>query len=465
MLLHIVKKEILQGILSLRLPLTLLLITAVMICGAFLFIEDYQQQLADHHRNVEDNFNRVSRRADGSWFALYAVFSFNNQWIYRAPTRLAFLAEGHEKDLPNALELDAFTMGAPIKKMRMNHFLRRFEDLDWAFVVSVLMSFLAIVLTYDSISGEREGGTLRLSMSNPVPRSTVILGKYLGTMIVLIVPLLIGMLFSIIIISTSGSIGLSGVDWIRIAVVILLSVLYISIFVALGLFVSSLMRSSAASLVILLLAWAVMVVVIPDTGGTLATSLAGLIDESDLADARTAQERALQQYDARHPNVGVVSGHWSPGEGLGKSIAIDDARMRVRNNHRDMMIAQVHIGYNVTRVSPTAVYRRAVEAIAGSGIDHYESFVRQSREYKDMLRAFLLDHYPLDLHRPHDGRKLAEALSTRLFTAADVPKFFDRPIPMGDSMRNSMWDIAILFISSVVLFMAAYISFLKRDVR
>jgi ABC-type transport system involved in multi-copper enzyme maturation permease subunit len=255
------------------------------------------------------------------------------------------------------------------------------------------------------------------------------------------------------------------VDWIRIAIVILLSVLYLSIFVALGLFVSSLMRSSAASLVILLLAWAVMVVVIPDTGGTLATSLAGLIDESDLVDARAAQERALQQYDARHPNAGSISGNWSPRESLGKSIAVDDARMRVRNSHRGMMIAQVRIGYNVTRVSPTAIYRRAVEAIAGSGIDHYESFVRQSREYKDMLRAFLLDHYPLDLHRPHDGRKLADALSTRLFTAADVPKFVDRPIPMGDSMRNSMWDIAILFISSVVFFMAAYISFLKRDVR
>jgi len=167
MLLCIIRREILNGFLSLRLPFTLLLVTAVMASAAFLFLEDYQQQLADYDRNIQDNLQKVSQRASGSWFALANVFSRNHQWVYRAPSRLAFLAAGHEKNLPNAFEVNAFTIQNPTRRLRENCFLRWSEDLDWAFVISVIMSFAAIVLVYDSISGERESGTLRLSMSNP----------------------------------------------------------------------------------------------------------------------------------------------------------------------------------------------------------------------------------------------------------------------------------------------------------
>jgi Na+-transporting NADH:ubiquinone oxidoreductase subunit NqrC len=69
-ILHIIKKEILQGLLSLRMPLTLILVTAVIISGAFLFISDYQQQLADYDRNVHENSQAVSRIANETWWAI-----------------------------------------------------------------------------------------------------------------------------------------------------------------------------------------------------------------------------------------------------------------------------------------------------------------------------------------------------------------------------------------------------------
>jgi ABC-type transport system involved in multi-copper enzyme maturation permease subunit len=236
----------------------------------------------------------------------------------------------------------------------------------------------------------------------------------------------------------------------------------------LGLFISSLLRSSAASLVILLLAWAVIVVIIPDIGGTIATNLRELpSSEIVRRNARAARDKERQEYNARHPNAGRwESGNWSPRENLGRAMAVDDAGMDVYSDYLDTMLSQVRFGYNVTRISPTVIYRRAVETVAASGIDHIESFMKQARRYRSVLRDFLLDHYPLNIHRQHDDqRKFTEALSTRTFAAADVPKFHDAPIPMEDSMKNSMWDIAILFIFNIALLMAAYISFLYRDVR
>jgi ABC-type transport system involved in multi-copper enzyme maturation permease subunit len=472
MLLCIIRREILNGFLSLRLPFTLLLVTAVMASAAFLFLEDYQQQLADYDRNIQDNIQKVDQRADGGSFALANVFSLNHQWVYRTPSRLAFLAAGHEKNIPNALEVNAFTIRNPTKRLRQNSFLRWAEDLDWAFVISVIMSFAAIVLVYDSISGERESGTLRLSMSNPVPRSTVILGKYLGTMIMLIIPLLVGMLVSMIIIITSGKVNLAGADWVRILVTALLSLLYLSIFVLLGLFISSSLRSSAASLVLLLLAWTVIVVVIPSVTGVITTRLSKLPSDTAIGwAARHARGEADQEYDASHSeSADLLAGYWVPRGILGKHLYRNDAFMAVYRDYWDKMVLSVRLGRNAARISPCVVYRCAAESTAGSGIDHYESFMKQIWQYRTLLRAFLINHNPLDLHRQYDAtqeleRQAFQAFAKVKFTGADVPRFRDDPIPAGDAMRNSLWDIAILFMFNFVFFMAAYISFLRRDVR
>jgi len=472
MLLHIVRKEILNGFLSLRLPFTLLLVTAVMVSAAFLFLEDYQQQLADYDRNIQDNLQKVNQRADGGSFALANVFSINHQWVYRTPSRLAFLAAGHEKNIPNAFEVNALTVQNPTKRLRQNSFLRWAEDLDWAFVISVIMSFAAIVLVYDSISGERESGTLRLSMSNSVPRSTVILGKYLGAMIMLVIPLLVGMLISMIIIITSGKVNFAGADWVRILVTVLLSLLYLSIFVLLGLFISSSLRSSAASLVILLLAWTVIVVVIPSVTGVITTRLSKLPSDTAIGwKARGARREADQEYDASHPrSADLLISYWVPRGILGKHLYRNDAYMAVYRDYWEEMVLGVRLGRNVARISPCIVYRCAAESIAGSGIDHYESFMKQIWQYRTSLRNFLVNHYPLDLHRQYEGDEELERHAFRAcagvkFTGADVPKFHDDPIPAEDAMGNSLWNIAILFMFNIVLFMAAYISFLRRDVR
>ncbi len=265
MLWYIIRKQVLHGLLSLRFSCTFILVAIVMISSALLFIDDHQQQLEDYSQNVIKNSELLS--LSGSWQSIYWVFSFNYQWVYRTPAKLAFIAEGNEKALPNAFQVNPFRIKGPEKKLRGNYLLPKFEDIDWTFVVSVMMSFAAIVLTYDSISGERENGTLRLSMSNPVPRNTMILGMYFGAMIVLSVPFLVGTLAVAIIMSASGSISLVGDDWLKIIIAVSLSLLYLSIFVLLGLFVSSLLRSSAACLAVLLLAWVVVVVVIPEIGG------------------------------------------------------------------------------------------------------------------------------------------------------------------------------------------------------
>ena len=68
--------------------------------------------------------------------------------------------------------------------------------IDWVFI-GVLMSFFAILFTFDAIAEERARGTLSLMMSNTVSRGQVLLGKYLGAFLTLMVPLTIGILMNL----------------------------------------------------------------------------------------------------------------------------------------------------------------------------------------------------------------------------------------------------------------------------
>ncbi len=72
-----------------------------------------------------------------------------------------------------------------------NSMLQSFTALDWSFIISVVISFVVILFTFDAISGERERGTLALMLSNSVPRGVILLSKFLGAFIAIVIPMLI----------------------------------------------------------------------------------------------------------------------------------------------------------------------------------------------------------------------------------------------------------------------------------
>ena len=83
------------------------------------------------------------------------------------------------------------------------------------YIVRIVLSLVAVLLTYDAISGEREQGTLKLILSNGVPRSTILLSKCIGGYVTLILPFLVPVLIALLILTMSESISFTGEDWSR----------------------------------------------------------------------------------------------------------------------------------------------------------------------------------------------------------------------------------------------------------
>ena len=457
MLPEIIWRELLDHLQSLRFALTLLLVIVLMLTGSVLYVHDYRQQVADYRENVNENLQLLE---DKTKRGLHRVVSFRpTQLIYRSPSPLGFIAEGHEKDLPNAFAVDAFELVGPQTILRRNYTLQRFDALDWVFTVGVILSFAAFAMTYDSISGEAETGTLRLCLSNSLPRATLLFGKYIGTLISLSIPLMIGICMNVLIISLFGVLPFEPTYWLQIGGVVLFSVLYISVFATLGLFISCLTRSSSVSLVLLLLVWVCFAVFIPRTGGLLASRLAELPDEKTIA--RQASETGyeiLKRYGKDR-----FSARWSPGEPLTRSAKIADAKQAIYNEYRQRQLHQVKLAQNISRISPTAIYQIGCEALVGTGIKHYERFFKKAIEYRRSLLQFTYEEYPFNPNlflEDADRQQLREIQ----ISLDKIPKFDNPPSDFSTGFAEAGLDILLLFLFNLVFFMGAFLAFTRYDV-
>lgn len=463
----IMKRETLDHLMSLRLSLTFFLTTVLMAVGALFFQAEYQRQLDDYSRRVNRSLMELAERASAPW-PLFQVFSWNMQLIYRRPDPLGFIAEGHEKDLPDAFRVNAFRLEGPEYTLRRNPLLWPFDSLDWAFIVSLILSFAALVLTYDGFSGEKERGTLRLVMSYPVSRDILLLTKYMSAMIVLLLPLIVGVILSLLIIMSSGMVMLTADMWMRIGQAFGLSTGVISAFVMLGLLISARTKQPVTSLLVSLFAWVILVIVIPSGSSLLAKGLLKLPPrEQVLEEAARAADEAFQSYNQRypHPDNWIISGHWSPGEPLLRAFEIDEARGRVIEDYRNRMLAQVELGRTIARVSPSVLFVDALERVTGSGLVHYASFLQQARRYREAMKTFLNEAYPLDKVHPLDRAVTDPVLRQMTIEFDAIPKFEDR-LPWGqEAISGIWWDAGVLVLINLGLFVIAYVAFRRYDVR
>ena len=457
MLPKIIWRELLDHLQSLRFVLTLLLVIALMLTGSALYIHDYRQQVADYRENVNENLQLLE---DKTKRGLHRVVSFRpTQLIYRSPRPLGFIAEGREKDLPNAFAVDAFELVGPQTILRRNYTLQRFDALDWVFTVGVILSFAAFAMTYDSISGEAETGTLRLCLSNSLPRATLLFGKYIGTLISLSMPLIIGICMNVLIISLFGVLPFASTYWLQIGGVALFSVLYISVFATLGLLISCLTRSSSVSLVLLLLVWVCFAVFIPRTGGLLASRLAELPDEKTIA--RQASETGyeiLKRYGKDR-----FSARWSPGEPLTPSAKVADAKQAIYNEYRQQQLHQVKLAQNISRISPTAIYQIGCEALVGTGIKHYERFFKKAIEYRRSLLQFTYEEYPFNPNLFLEDTERQQLREVQI-SLDKIPKFDDPPSDFSTALAEAGLDILLLFLFNLVFFIGAFLAFTRYDV-
>ena len=350
---------------------------------------------------------------------------------------------------------------------QMNSMLPRVGALDWGYIIGLVMSFVAILLTFDAISGEQENGTLALVLSNAVSRAGVLAGKFLGVFIVIAIPMLIGILLSALIVSLSGVVSLHGDDWLRIGLMVALSFIYISLFIGLGLAVSSRMRHSSTSLVVLLLIWIVLVVLIPNTFGTVIST------SHTVPSQREIQEKRSVASDIKAINFGEMFKYGYPTDPNPDRRALEwwadfitnrwKIAARVDDEHLDAQFAQVQFARQILRLSPTVIYNYGMESLAGTGFGGHHEFVKAARRYRQHFIEFIKETDSTDPASPHIFY-LKEGLSNKPVPFSSVPRFeqfTNNSLIAGETLK----DFGLLILFFVVMSLVSYLAFLKSEVR
>ncbi|WP_020590664.1 ABC transporter permease subunit [Kiloniella laminariae] len=198
--------------------------------------------------------------------------ALRNRWILAATALLALLA----------LSL-AFVGTAPVGSVRAS--MMQVTVISLASLSVFLVPLIALMLSYDTIVGDIERGSMLLLMTYPVSRWQLIFGKFLGHSFILSLATIVGYGSAGVLIAASAE-STSAQDWAAFAGLIGSTVLLGSAFISLGYLLSVVVKERATAIGLAVAVWlffvllydmAVLGILVVDQGETLKADLVNLL--------------------------------------------------------------------------------------------------------------------------------------------------------------------------------------------
>jgi ABC-type transport system involved in multi-copper enzyme maturation permease subunit len=398
------------------------------------------------------------------------------------PNPLVLLADGGSKYQPPGYSLGPKGKLTPLPTGPKNFKMPFVPELDWAFIIKVVFSLYVLLLAFRGISGEKEIGTLRLVLSNVLSRNQLLIAKYISIILTIGIPLILGGLVSLTIVSIFLPEALSLSVILRIGLMIFMAFFYLSIFAFLGLFVSSLVGRSSVVLLILLSVWILFVVVIPNVSGILSNKLADV--PSEFQTARQVGPMLQEQIWSR---INQVIERWKRGELATEEAikaetdrAFEEGQKEVRNHYavyENAMKHRANVARNLSRLSPTALFQFASESLADTGFRREERFEKDVKAYSSMYDSYILQKVGRLIETSHFSFGQDIMVNEKFISIyspqpqeyqgdkSDFPHFAESSPNLAGNMQEALLDLAGLSLWNLILAMLAFWAISRCDVR
>ncbi|MEM7354460.1 MAG: ABC transporter permease subunit [Acidobacteriota bacterium] len=405
------------------------------------------------------------------------------------PQPLASLVPGITNDVGRQITVRGLgTLRASQSRYNEDPILAIFRFLDLEFIFQVVLSLFAILFAFDAVSGEKEQGTLRLALSNAVPRSTWILGKLCGTGLALTLPLLIPLLAGGLILLVMG-IPMAAGDWLRLAMVLLAGLLYVGAFLGLSILVSALTHRSATSFLVLLVLWILAVLVVPRSAVLLAARSVDVptVDEglSQLGRLRSQlwseDQQAIGQYlqdnmsepdspDAANRMVAGFNAFFQE-RSEARSHQLEELEVRLAEARRNRQAVQEKLAFGLARLSPAAAFSIAATGLADTALALPRHYLDQAKAYREVFERFQKEKSG---GRSSGGIRIAVRVASAdgetpeeepAIDPRELPAFEYAPPSTASVVRDTAPDLALLALYNLLFFAGAFVAFLRYDVR
>ena len=474
---HIIKREFFDHLNSLRFALTALILASLMVTNAVVHLQSHPDKVRRYSEKVTTDQNKLQSETD-----LYQLLKKGPGKLYKRPSALSFIADGGDAFLPGSGTTNwgswsrstgssggrqvkvrsIWSMDYPTANPNARDFRPKATKIDWVFIITYLLSFIPLLFTFDALSGERERGTLRLCLANPISRPALLVGKFLGALITVLIPFCFAVLLNLAVISLDSWTQLGSADWGRLGMIMLIASGYTSIFIAVGLMVSASTRDSRVSLVVLLIIWVALVVFMPSTLGTLATKWMSPVQTAH--QQKMARSSALNQInDDFNEQLGSQETDTAVlhirAELVNKDVEI---RERLNREHLTAQLAQVKRARMVTRFSPAAIVQYALESMTGTGLNRHLQFLEGVHLHIRQFRDFITETDRADPESLHIIG-VPEGMSKKPISPEALPRFEDK-ITFSDTFNAAIVDMLLLFLLFGVFLSGAFLVFIRSDV-
>ncbi len=424
MIWKIATKEMRQNLLSYKFSIITILSTVLILLSIFIMYRDFCL--------ARENHEVLRKESKG-----------HSEVI--PPTPLGIFAKGLDDNLCRPWEFAP--VGVEItsaKQKSLNDLFKLFAAPDLLYIIKVILSLCAMLFAFDMVSGEKETGTLRQSLSNGLKRPIMIIGKWIGGFTSFILPFLVSVLIGTILVTSSPLVEMNPQDWAKLGLFILSGVVYLAAFFSLGLLISCLTHRSSTSLVISLFVWTILVFLIPNLGNILARQFVPVptvqqleLKRKQIMEKFRPEINELKRIPEDRPE------YKTRGEALLRRMFADSDKLD--ENYRNRFNSLVKVSQNITRFSPAPAFTFLATDIMGTGIAEERRLKSAVQSYKNMIIHLYFDENVDEDNMPgfHYGRSSVKEILSQ------------------ESLRNSL----VLILLNVLFLTGAYVVFLRYDVR
>ncbi len=484
----IIKKELKAIIASPKFTATFIVCSVLLLLSVYVGIKEYRTSVAQYETAVQ--LANQEMREQPSWASL-------TNRVYRKPDPMQVFVSGIQYDIGRWSNINQFST------VKLRHSVYSddpifavFRFVDFTFIVTVVLSLLALLFTYDAINGEREAGTLQLTFSNAVPRARYVIAKLAGAWLGLVIPLLIPLALSVLLVFVYN-IPLSSEHWVKLLILFGSALLYFTIFVVTGLFVSAVTRHSSTSFLVALVIWIVAVLIIPRAGAIIAGQLVPVPSVAEVEGQHDAyakqcwlkfsndRENRWRERNAPMNNLGKEERDkyrddhlwvWMEEDDSARKAAqqeIDGHAVKLNQELRNRQATQQALVYILSRFSPTASFQFTAMNLAGTDIDLKSRYEDAMNIYRETFNGFTGKKQKQSggvggirvTFDTDQGFKFDVPRERGALNLGDLPQFTDPKSELREGIAHAIVDMGLMSFGTILLFAAAFIGFLRYDVR
>ena len=297
MLMTLIQKEIMHHILSIRFVALLLMCLLLVPLTLHINYRNYLQTQVNYQESVKLSSAENEEKPPDIPHPNMEVSK-----LFLQPSPLSVFAKGLEESLPSYLGMTRNGVKQGSTALADAPLTSALGNLDFLFIVSTVFSLLALLFTFDAVAGEREAGTLRITLANALPRDLFLWSKLIGGYIVFVVPFLVSFLLGLLLLVSQGfPLGEPDI-FLRVFGLTLISLLYIAVFFGIGTVISTYLDNSKTALIIAFTVWVLAVLITPRAGFLTAKLIA--------PDTRCAERLYGKNRDPRQPQYRKGKSNW-----------------------------------------------------------------------------------------------------------------------------------------------------------